>query len=92
MAFLMARLDVDDYETWKSGTFDRDPARRDGTAKGHRLYRDTEDPNAVIVEVEFESTNAARAFRERLQASGTLDGIRLPGPPRVCEEAEAITY
>jgi hypothetical protein len=91
MTLVIGKFTVDDYETWKNGTFDRDPAGRDGAAMGHHVYRDTESPNDVIVAVEFDSTEAARAFRDRLHLSGALDGVRLGGL-RVCDEAESITY
>jgi len=92
MALVIAKLEVDDYDAWKSGTFDRDPAGRNGSAKGHHIYRDTESSNELIVAVEFDTTDAARAFRERLEASGALDGVRLGHRPRICQEAEQRTY
>jgi hypothetical protein len=92
MAVVMAKIEVDDFDAWKSGTFDRDPAGREGSATAAHLYRDTESPNDVIVAVEFETTEAAYAFRERLESSGALDGVRLARRPRICEDAAALTY
>ena len=91
MAVVMAKIEVDDFDAWKRGTFDRDPAGRRGTAPAAHLYRDTENPSDVIVAVEFETTEAAHDFRERLESSGVLDGVRLGHRPRICEDAAAPT-
>jgi hypothetical protein len=92
MAVVMAKLEVDDYDAWKSGTFDRDPAGRNSSAKGHRIFRDTEGSNELIVAVEFDTSAAAREFRERLKASGALDQVQLADPPRIYNEVEALAY
>ena len=91
MTVVMAKFEVDDFEAWKSGTSDRDPAGREGSATAAHVYRDTENPNDVIVSVEFETPEAARDFRARLESSGALDGVRLGHRPRICEEAGALT-
>ena len=93
MTYLMARLEVPDYDTWKRGTFDADPAgRAQSGARGHRICRSTENPNEVIVQVEFSSPEEAKAFRQRLGESNALDDVSLPAPPIIVEEAESVTY
>ena len=91
MAYVMARLEVPDFDTWKQ-RFDGDPAARRDAGTGHRLYRSSDNPNEVIVQVEFPSTEIAKSFRERLLASGAIDDLKLPAPPAVVEEAEAVSY
>jgi protein required for attachment to host cells len=92
MTYLIARLEVPDFDTWKRDRFDQDPAGRAQAGKGHRLYRSVENPNEVIVQVEFASADDARSFRERLGSSGAFDGLTVVAPPRIVEEAEAVTY
>lgn len=92
MAYLMARIEVPDFDTWKRERFDADPAGRQESASGYRLYRSVENPDEVIVQAEFGTAEDARSFRERLTASGAFEGVKLPAPPLVVEEADAATY
>jgi hypothetical protein len=91
MAFMLARFQVDDYDSWKE-RFDSDPAGRKETAKGHRLYRSVANPGEVFVAVEFASTEDATTFRERLLSSGILDTMNVKTEPTVVEEADSATY
>ena len=91
MAFMLTRLEVDDFDAWKN-MFDSDPPGARSTAKGHRILRGTEEPNAVFIQVEFPSTDEAIAARERLQASGVLDRVTVKAGPTVAEETEAVAY
>jgi heme-degrading monooxygenase HmoA len=91
MAFMMTRAQVGDYEAFKP-MFDQDPPGARRAAKGHRLYRNVDDPNEVFVQVHFESVDEARAGRERLLASGVLDRWQDKTGPTIVEEAEAVEY
>ncbi len=92
MPFLVARFQLDDYEAWKRERFDQDPAGRKQVAKGHRILRNADNPNEVFVQLEFDSVDSARSFREKLMGSGALDGINVLTEPTVVEEADAQTY
>ncbi len=92
MAFLMARLEVKDYEAWKRETFDADATGRRGAATGHRIYRSTENTNEVFVHVEFPTPEEAVLYRERFLGSGALEGVRASNEPGVVEEEETVTY
>lgn len=92
MAFLMARLEVEDYETWKRNKFDADSTGRRGAATGHRIYRSTENANEVFVHVEFPSSEEAVLYREGLLGSGTFEGLTGSREPGVVEEEETVTY
>ncbi len=91
MSFMLMRADVGDYDAWKPN-FDADPAGRKQAAKGHRIMRSVEDPSEVFIQVEFASTDEAKAFRERLLASGALDRITVKSGPTVAEVAEEASY
>jgi hypothetical protein len=92
MAHVFTHFEVDDYDAWKQ-TFDADPAGRKEAAKGHRLYRSVENPKLVFVATEFGSVEDAKAFRERLLASGALDNAsNVVMPPTIVEEADSATY
>jgi hypothetical protein len=92
MALMLAHFDVGDFDSWKRELFDADPAGRREVAKGHVLTRSLDNPNEVFVRVEFESEEDAKAFRERLLASGALDKVTVITPPTLAEVAEQTTY
>jgi hypothetical protein len=59
---------IKDFGMWKAA-FDRDPVNR--TASGvlaHRISRPVDDPNYVLVELDFEQRSQAEALLENLQA------------------------
>ena len=91
MAFILTRIQVGDYDTWKA-LFDQDVpgTRRDATQ--HRVFRNTDDPNEVFIEIEFPSVDAARAARDRLIASSVLDRFDDHTGPNVVEVAEAVAH
>jgi hypothetical protein len=89
VAFILTRIDVGDYGTWKP-LFDNDTPGTRRAALGHRLFRSTTNPNEVFIQVEFDSIQEATAARERLLASGVLDRFTDKTGPTVVEEAEAI--
>ncbi|MBV9060825.1 MAG: hypothetical protein JOZ09_16965 [Pseudonocardiales bacterium] len=94
MSYMMLRLETPDFDTWKA-LFDADPAGRKQAAKGYVLYRGVDNPNEVIIQVEFSSTEQVKSFRERLVGSGVLDDPRagkLPAPPIIVDKAEEVTY
>ena len=91
MAFMLMRADVGDYEAWKKN-YDADPVGRRLVAKGHRLLRNVEDPSEVFIQVEFASADEAKAFRERLLASGALDSFTVKNGPTVTELADEVAY
>jgi hypothetical protein len=91
MAFILTRINVGDYDTWKP-MFDEDSPGARRSAKGHRLLRSVDHPGEVFVLVEFASVAEAEAGRERLLASGVLDRFSDRAEPTIVEEAEAKTY
>jgi hypothetical protein len=91
MAFMLTRIQVDNYDAWKP-IFDSDTPGARKAAKGHRLLRSLEEPNDVFVQVEFGSPEDAKAARERLMASGVLERVNLKAGPTVAEEAERVSY
>jgi hypothetical protein len=91
MAFIVTRIDVGNYDMWKT-MFDKDEPGARSAAKGHRILRSVENPSEVFIVIEFPSADDAEAGRERLLASGVLDRFADKDIPKVVEEAEAVTY
>ena len=91
MPFILTRVRVDEYGSWKP-MFDQDSPGAREAARGHRLYRSVDDPNEVFVQVEFASSEEAKSGRDKLLASGILDRFPDHTGPTVVEKAEEITY
>jgi hypothetical protein len=91
MAYIVTRIDVGNYDMWKT-MFDKDEPGARSAAKGHRILRGVENPSEVFIVIEFPSAEDAEAARERLLASGVLDRFPDKDLPKVVEEAEAVTY
>ena len=83
-------------QTWKA-TFDRDPVDRKGSGvRSYQIYRPTDDPNFVAVDLEFDSLGEAEAFKLALgelwrspQAMAALSGAPRV---RVVEVVERKSY
>ncbi len=59
---------VADYEAWK-GAFDADPADRHGSGvRRHRIFRAKDDPNSVMLDLEFDTESEAEAVLASLRA------------------------
>jgi hypothetical protein len=91
MITMLTRVDVGDYDAWKP-VFDQDPPKARAAAKAHRVYRSTDNPNEVFVQVDFDSADEARAARQRLLDSGVLDRFPDRTGPTIVEIAESVEH
>ena len=92
MTLLVGRFRIHDYDTWKREKFDPDPAGRREVANGYRIMRNADDPTEVFVQVEFDSVDAARTFRDQLVRSDAFVGVEVLTEPTVIEEVDAETF
>jgi quinol monooxygenase YgiN len=87
---------ISDFFSWKRA-FDADPVRRaESGVRRYRVFRPVDDPNYIKVDLEFNSTSEAEAFRAALQAlwgSGRA-APALAGSPqaRIVEEVQSEEY
>jgi hypothetical protein len=84
MTFMVTAGHVGNYETWRE-MFDQDPPRAREHATGHRVFQSVDDPNEVVVQVEFPSAEKANEGRERLLASGVLERLELRHGPTLID-------
>jgi hypothetical protein len=58
---------VPDFDRWKQA-FDRDPADRKGSGvRRYQVLRQSDDPNYVMIDLEFGSAGEAEAFLRRME-------------------------
>ena len=85
-AFIITRIQVGDYDSWKP-MFDQDRPQAREKAKVQRIFRDVDDPNNVFIFLEFASVDDANEARLRLVESGVLDRFEDKHGPNVVQEA-----
>lgn len=95
MAILQIEHGVRDYDAWKQA-FDSDPVGRErGGVRRYRILRPTEDPNYVMVDLEFDSATEAEAFgvalRNLWSRAGSDLGLESPRA-RIVEAVETKEY
>jgi len=62
MAYMFGRVTVEDYAAFRK-TFDsKKDMRQAAGAVGSTVYQSVDDPNEVIIQVEFSTADAAKAF------------------------------
>jgi hypothetical protein len=85
-AFIITRIQVGDYETWRQ-MFEQDRPQAREKATGQRVFRSVDDPNHVFVVLEFASVEDAQEAKGRVVTSGVLDRFEDKHGPNVVEEA-----
>lgn len=95
MPTLQIEHGVADYAQWKE-SFDRDPVDREaGGVRRYRILRPADDPNVVIIELDFDSHYEAEAFHRRLDAlwAGAGANLGLRGlRARILDLEETVSY
>jgi hypothetical protein len=85
------------FEMWK-GAFDRLPALRERAGvRNHRIFRPVDDPNYVMIDLDFDSVDAAEAFlavlhRDVWRSSETAPALVGRPQTRIVEVAESKGY
>jgi hypothetical protein len=85
-AFIITRIQVGDYGSWRP-MFDQDGPHAREKARSQRILRSTDDPNHVFILLEFDSAEDAQEAEQRLSESGVLDRFEDKHGPTVVVEA-----
>ena len=86
-AFLITRIHVGDYETWRP-LFDQNRPQAREKATAQRVLRSADDPDHVFIVLEFASLDDASESRRRLLDSGVLDRFEDKDGPALLQEAD----
>jgi hypothetical protein len=87
---------ITDFDVWKKA-FDSDPVRRkEGGVRRYRVLRPVDDPNYIKVDLEFDTSSEAEAFRaalEDLWGSGRAAPALVGSPKtRIVEAVQSEEY
>ncbi|MGO9902384.1 MAG: cyclase [Solirubrobacteraceae bacterium] len=94
MTILVVEHKVRDFEAWKLVFDEHEPVRRSHGAQRHWLYRTAEDPNDVVLAVEFTSQEKGRAFLGDPSLRETMQRAGVQGEPHIHfrEPVETVEY
>jgi uncharacterized protein (DUF1330 family) len=79
MPYILIRHKVEDYTKWKPVFDEHGAARKAIGSKGGYLFRNTDDPNEVVMCLEVDDLDKARQFvesedlRQAMERSGVAD-------------------
>ena len=85
---------VPDFNAWKKA-FDSDPVGRERSGmRRYRVLRPIDDPNYVMVDMEFDSQSEAEAFHATLRGLWShVEGTVMKNPQaRIVEAVESKEY
>jgi hypothetical protein len=94
MTVLHIEHPVPDFETWKQA-FDRDPIGRERSGvRRYRILRATDDPNYVMIDLEFDSPGEAEALLASMRVVwDRVQGTVMSDPrARIVEAVETAEY
>ncbi len=94
MAVLRIEHPVRDYDAWKQA-FDSDPVgRQRAGVRRYRILRDVDEPDLVMIDLEFDTPDGARTLLAGLQPMwARVQGSLIEAPAaRIVETVESIEY
>lgn len=96
MTILHIEHPIRDFDTWKKA-FESDPAGRErGGVRRYHVLRPIDDPNYVIIDLDFDSSRAAEAFLAAMREvwRSPTAALALSGSPqtRIIEVVESKEY
>jgi hypothetical protein len=90
MAIIVAAVEGD-FDSFKQ-RFDSDPLGRREAAQGHMISLGVDNPNEILVRIDFDSAEDAKSFRDKLRSSSVLQNLTVKLPPTVAEPTEQVSY
>ena len=85
---------IPDYAGWRAA-FDRDPANREASGvRRYRVSRPVDDPNYIIVELDFDEREKAETFVAKMRGIWKqVEGTIMTGPKaRIVETVDEHFY
>lgn len=92
MSYVLIRHHVNDYATWKPIFDEHGSTRQTKGSQGGHLFRHASDPNEIVVLLEWDDADRARAFAESDDTRDTMQRAGVSGQPEIyyLEEIEPV--
>jgi hypothetical protein len=92
MHILRVEHAVPHFDAWKQA-FDGDPVGREqGGVRRYRVLRQVDDPNYVMIDLEFDSSSEAKTFLAALQDLWSRVDVMRDPETRIVEIVESKEY
>jgi heme-degrading monooxygenase HmoA len=91
MPYILVRHKVNDYAKWKP-LFDAHEGRKAAGSQGGRIFRTAEDPNELVVLMEWDTLDKARAFAHSDDLRKTMEKAGVADQPDVYFLEEIETF
>ena len=79
----MGRATVEDYAAFRKVFDGAEDIRQAAGATNSAIYQSVDDPNEVIIQIEFPTADAAKAFSTSQALRNVQQNAGLQGPPRI---------
>ena len=83
MAHILVRHKVADFDKWKSVFDEHSTMRKDNGSKGGVVFRSSDDPNEVVVLLEWENLEKARQFVQSEDLKQAMQRAGVTDPPSI---------
>ena len=83
MPYLLVRHTVKDYAKWKPFFDEHQLTRKKSGSKGGHIYRNSQNPNEIIVVFEWDTLDNARKFAESADLREQMEKAGVIGKPDV---------
>lgn len=83
MVDILIKHTVEDYDAWKPGFDDHDSTREEYGQLGYELYRVSDDPNAIVIMMEWDSVENAQRFLEESDVKEKMAELGVIGEPEI---------
>ena len=92
MAHIVIWHQVEDFDQWKSKFDEHGATRGEAGSKGGTVYRSSDDSNEVVVVLEWDGDDNARAFIASQNLAEAMADAGVSGQPMVAflDEGEAV--
>ena len=83
MPYMMARAMIEDYAKFREVFDGAEEMRKSAGVLSSKVYQSVDDPNEVIIEMEFPTVDAAKAFQGSQELREAQQRAGLKEPPRI---------
>jgi heme-degrading monooxygenase HmoA len=83
MPYLLVRHTVKDYTKWKPFFDEHQSTREKSGSKGGHLYRNSQNPNELIIVFEWDTLDNAKKFAESADLRDQMEKAGVVGKPDV---------
>jgi quinol monooxygenase YgiN len=83
MPSMLVRHHVQDYAKWRPGYDAHGPIRQAAGCTGTQVFRDSKDPNEIVLLLKWDNLTNARAFAQSPDLRDTMQRLGVEGQPDI---------